>query len=92
MLFVAFSEQSAKTSGYDPSTTNHNLLLWDEKSNNKPVLIYRIVSVATGRNDEDAIFSLPNQIQSIGAPNVNGSSTANSSKLTSWKYYPKVVT
>ena len=91
VLFVAFSEQSAKTSGYNPSTANHNLLLWDEKSNNKPVLIYRIVSVATERNDEDAIFSLPNQIQSIGAPPSASNANSSSETLTSWTYYPKVV-
>lgn len=84
VLFVTFDETMAESKGYDKTNTNHNLLLWDEKTNEKPVLIYRIVSVATSteHKDEDMIFTLPNQNQSIG-------NTA--TELTEWTYYPRVV-
>ena len=84
VLFVAFDESMAESKGYDKTNTNHNLLLWDEKTNEKPVLIYRIVSVATSteHKDEDMIFTLPNQNQSIGDT---------TTELTQWTYYPRVL-
>ena len=77
-LYVAFDEEDAESEGYNSS--NDNLLLWNKDSNDKPVLIYRIVSVNSKHNDDDYIFTLPNEKQSI-----------ENEQLTNWQYYPNVI-
>ena len=77
-LYVAFSKTDAVNSGYDEN--NDNLLLWDITTNKKPVLIYRLVSVAEKHNEEDFLFTITNTNKSISMESYEGK-----------KYIPKVI-
>tara|TARA_X000000950_G_C13920040_1_gene662937 strand:- start:1923 stop:3116 length:1194 start_codon:yes stop_codon:yes gene_type:complete len=65
ILYTAFSERDAEEKGYDSTKDNHNILLWKE-SNRKPVLVYRLVSTAKKKNDEDSLFRINNKVKNIG--------------------------
>ena len=77
-LYVAFSKTDAEKSGYDEN--NDNLLLWDITTNKKPVLIYRLVSVAEEHKEEDFLFTITNTNKSISMENYKKK-----------KYIPKVI-
>lgn len=65
LLFVAFSQKEAEENGYDNTIANHNLLLWNKTTNEKPVLVYRLVSTAKEHNKDDMLFSLDNKTNNI---------------------------
>ena len=68
-LYVSFSEKDAENIGYNIRNVKDNLLLWDLTTNKKPVLIYRLVSVAKSHTDEDYIFKIKNTTKSISMEN-----------------------
>ena len=80
ILYVGFSEKDAKVRGYDSRKENHNLLLWKE-GNEKPVLVYRLVSTEKKSNEENSLFSINNKVNNIGYEKIR----------KTYKYVPYVI-